>query len=161
MAVVAAETSEAAEEALARSEVAYEGLPAVFGAVEAATPGAPLLHEGRESNVFVHGKLRHGDVEAGFAAADVIVESTYRTHAQEHAYLQPEAGLAYVRPDGRLEVICGGQWMHEERDQIAHALGLDEDQVVVRYPAIGGAFGGSRPSGERPGKAALSLRRST
>jgi CO/xanthine dehydrogenase Mo-binding subunit len=50
--------------------------------------------------------------------------------------------VAYVRPDGKVEVICGGQWMHEEREQVAHALGLPEEQVVVRFPAIGGAFGG-------------------
>jgi CO/xanthine dehydrogenase Mo-binding subunit len=47
-----------------------------------------------------------------------------------------------VRPDGRIEVTCPGQWMHEEREQIAHALGLPPEQIVVRYPAIGGAFGG-------------------
>jgi CO/xanthine dehydrogenase Mo-binding subunit len=56
--------------------------------------------------------------------------------------LQPEAGLAQVRPDGRIEVICAGQWMHEERGQIAHALDVPDEQVVVRFPAIGGAFGG-------------------
>ncbi len=78
----------------------------------------------------------------GLAQADVIIDATYHTQAQEHAYLQPEAGLAFVRPDGKLEVICAGQWMHEEREQIAHALGLPDEQVVVRHPAIGGAFGG-------------------
>ena len=67
------------------------------------------------SNVLLEYRLQQGDMQAGFAEADVVVESTYRTHAQEHAYLQPEAGLAWVRPDGRIEVICGGQWMHEER----------------------------------------------
>ena len=56
--------------------------------------------------------------------------------------MQPEAGEAFVRPDGRIEVICGGQWMHEEREQIAHALGHGRRAIVVRYPAIGGAFGG-------------------
>jgi CO/xanthine dehydrogenase Mo-binding subunit len=74
--------------------------------------------------------------------ADVFVEATYRTHAQEHAYLQPEAGLAFTHDDGRIEVICAGQWMHEERAQIAHALGLPDDRIIVRHAVIGGAFGG-------------------
>ena len=59
---------------------------------------------------------------------------------QEHAYLQPEAGIGFVRPDGKIEVIVAGQWLHEDRQQIANALGLPEDQIVVRYPGIGGAF---------------------
>ncbi len=50
--------------------------------------------------------------------------------------------MAFVREDGRIEVIVGGQWMHEDREQIAHALGLPDEEIVVRYPAIGGAFGG-------------------
>jgi CO/xanthine dehydrogenase Mo-binding subunit len=95
-----------------------------------------------QSNILHAYRIQQGDVAAAFDQADVVVEATYRTQPQEHAYLQPEAGLAQVLPDGRIEVICGGQWMHEERQQIAHALGLPEEQIIVRYPAIGGAFGG-------------------
>lgn len=153
VALVVAESQTQAEAAAKLVVVDYERLPLVTDPFAAMSPDAPLLHpypfspfpygeRDLHSNVLLAYRIQRGDVEAGFAAADVVVESTYRTHAQEHAYLQPEAGLAFVRPDGRLEVICGGQWMHEERDQIAHALGLDGDQVVVRYPAIGGAFGG-------------------
>lgn len=153
VALVVAESQAQAEAAAKLVTVDYETLPIVTDPFAAMSLDAPLLHphpfssfpygeRDPHSNVLLSYRIQRGDVEAGFATADVIVESTYRTHAQEHAYLQPEAGLAFVRPDGRLEVVCGGQWMHEERRQIAHALGLDEDQVVVRYPAIGGAFGG-------------------
>jgi len=75
-------------------------------------------------------------------AADVIVEDNYLTPAQEHAYLQPEAGLSYIDQEGRVTVIVAGQWTHEDQTQIAHALGLPADQIRVIYPAIGGAFGG-------------------
>lgn len=152
VAVVVAESAAQAEAAARLIEIDYEPLPVITDPLAAVQPGAPILHPNSfdfpygernlHSNVLLEYHLRRGDTESAFAAADVIVESTYQTHAQEHAYLQPEAGLAYVRPDGRVEVIVAGQWMHEEQAQIAHALGLPADQVVVRYPAIGGAFGG-------------------
>ena len=59
---------------------------------------------------------------AGFAQAEVIVEDTYFTGAQEHAFLQPEAGLAYLDEQGRITVQVAGQWTHEDQEQIAHAL---------------------------------------
>ncbi len=61
---------------------------------------------------------------------------------QEHAYLQPEAGIAYIDEQGRVTVKVAGQWAHEDQGQIAHALQLPLEQVRVIYPAIGGAFGG-------------------
>ena len=79
---------------------------------------------------------------SAFAEADVIVEQEYRTPAQEHAYLQPEAGLGYIDEEGRVTVVVAGQWTHADQEQIAHALDLPLDQVRVIYPAIGGAFGG-------------------
>jgi CO/xanthine dehydrogenase Mo-binding subunit len=72
----------------------------------------------------------------------MIVEGEYRTPVQEHAYLQPEAGLAYLDEDGHITVKSGGQWTHADREQIAHALGLPDEKVRIIYPAIGGAFGG-------------------
>jgi CO/xanthine dehydrogenase Mo-binding subunit len=104
--------------------------------------GALLLHPDRDSNVFCHYRIRKGDVEAGFEKAAAIVEAEYRTPAQEHAYLQPEAGVGYIDDEGRVTVEVAGQWTHEDREQIAHALGLPEAQVRVIYRAIGGAFGG-------------------
>ena len=72
----------------------------------------------------------------------MIVEGVYQTPVQEHAYLQPEAGVAYLDEQGRITVEVAGQWTHVDQEQIAHALGLPDDQVRVIYPAIGGAFGG-------------------
>jgi CO/xanthine dehydrogenase Mo-binding subunit len=141
-AVVARSEAEAAA-AVRLIEVEYEDFPVVTDPVEAMKHDALLIHEEiGDSNICVHYKIRKGDVEAGFAKADVIVESKYSTPVQEHAYLQPEAGLAYIDEDGRITVECGGQWTHEDRHQIAHALGLPNENVRVIYPAIGGAFGG-------------------
>ena len=69
-------------------------------------------------------------------------KAEYHTPYQEHAYLQPEAGLAYLDDEGRITVECAGQWTHVDQELIAHALGLPKEQVRVIYPAIGGAFGG-------------------
>ncbi len=142
VAVVVAETEEIAAQARALINVEYEDLPVVEDVEAAVQEDAPLLHPDRGSNVFQHYRIRKGDVEAAFAQADVVVEGEYRTPAQEHAFLQPEAGLGYIDEEGRVTVVVGGQWTHEDREQIAHALDLPEEQVRVIYPAIGGAFGG-------------------
>ncbi len=143
IAVVVAETEAQAEAALALIDIAYEPMAGVYSIEEALQPGAPVVHpEKGDDNVLLSYKIRLGDVEAAFAKAAVVVENEYRTHPQEHAYLQPEAGVAFVRPDGKIEVVVGGQWLHEDRQQIAHSLGLPEEQIVVKYPSIGGAFGG-------------------
>ena len=142
VALVVAESEALAAAAVRRIEVDFEDLPVVTDALAARQAGAPLVHPDRESNVFSHNRIRKGDVAKGFAAAEVVVESEYRTPAQEHAYLQPEAGLAYIDDEGRVTVEVAGQWTHEDQEQIAHALDLPRERVRVRYPAIGGAFGG-------------------
>ncbi len=142
IALVVAESEAVAAQARALIEVEYEDLPVVEDLEEAMRPDAPLLHPDKDSNIFCRYRIRKGDVEAAFAQADVIVEGEYRTPAQEHAYLQPEAGIGYIDEEGRVTVKVAGQWTHEDREQIAHALGLPEEQVRVIYPAIGGAFGG-------------------
>ena len=142
VALVVAETETQANSAARLLQIDFEDLPVVSDPLAAMQPGSPLVHGYRDNNVLLEYHVRTGDVEAGFARADVVVEHTYRTGAQEHAYLQPEAGLSYIDALGRVVVVVAGQWVHEDRQQIAHALGLPEDQVVVRYPAIGGAFGG-------------------
>ena len=141
-AVVAKSEAEAAA-AVKLIEVDYEDLPPVFDPVEGMKPGAPQLHPERdETNICVHYKIRKGDIVDGFAKADVIVEGEYKTPYQEHAYLQPEAGLAYIDEQGRVTVVAGGQWTHTDVREIGHCLALPEEQVRVIYPAIGGAFGG-------------------
>jgi CO/xanthine dehydrogenase Mo-binding subunit len=143
VAVIVAETEAIAAKARGLVKVEYEDLPAVFDAAAGLEPGAPRVHpEIGDSNICVWDKIRKGDVAAGFAQADVIVEAEYHTPYQEHAFLQPEAGLAYVDDNGIITVECGGQWTHTDQEQIAHALGLPKEQIRVIYPAIGGAFGG-------------------
>ncbi len=142
VALVVAETEAIAAAACRQIHVEYLDLPMELDPVAAMRSEATRIHPDTESNAFWHYRIRKGDVEQGFARSAVVVESEYHTPAQEHAFLQPEAGLAYVDADGRVTVEVGGQWAHEDREQIAHALGLPEDQVRVIYPAIGGAFGG-------------------
>jgi CO/xanthine dehydrogenase Mo-binding subunit len=143
VAVVVAESEEIADQAIHRIKVDYEDLPVVIDPREAMKAGALLLHpDEKDTNIFCHYRIRKGDVATAFGQADVIIEGEYHTPAQEHAYLQPEAGLGYIDEEGRVTVMVGGQWVHEDQEQIAHALNLPLDQVRVIYPAIGGAFGG-------------------
>lgn len=142
VALVVAESEATAAAAARLIAVTYEDLPAVFDAEAAMQPEAPQLHEDRAANILCHYRTRLGDMAAGWAQAEVVVEGTYSTGWQEHAYLQPEAGLGYIDDAGRVTVVVAGQWVHEDQEQISHALGLDEGAVRVIYPAIGGAFGG-------------------
>jgi CO/xanthine dehydrogenase Mo-binding subunit len=143
VAAVVAQTEAQAAAALKLIHVEYEDLPVVTDPVEAMKPDSPRVHEHiGDSNICVHYKIRKGNVAEGFAGADVIVEAEYRTPVQEHAYLQPEAGLSYLDEEGRITIACGGQWTHEDRHQVAHALGMANEDIRIVYPAIGGAFGG-------------------
>ena len=143
IAIVVAETERIAEAARRLVHVDYEPLPVVTDPREAMKPGAPLVHDERsDTNVLHHIKIRKGDVEAGFAQADVIVEGYYVTPHVEHAYLQPEAGLGYIDEQGRVTVVCAAQWPHDDLHQIAHFLNLPPEQLREIVPAVGGAFGG-------------------
>ena len=142
VATVVAETDAIAQEALDLIDVQYEDLPAVFDPEEAMAEAAPQLHPDSPRNLVTRYRIRRGDMEAGWAAAEIVVEGEYETTWQEHAYLQPEAGLAYIDEEDRVTVLVAGQWTHEDQEQIYHALALPPEQVRVIYPAIGGAFGG-------------------
>jgi CO/xanthine dehydrogenase Mo-binding subunit len=143
VAAIVAQSEAQAAAAAKLIEVEYEDLPVLVDPVAAMQPGALNLHPERgDSNICVHYRIRKGDIEAGFDKADVVVTGEYHTPAQEHAYLQPEAGLAYIDEEGRVTVVCAGQWTHADRASIAHALGLPDETIRVIYPAIGGAFGG-------------------
>jgi CO/xanthine dehydrogenase Mo-binding subunit len=142
VAAVIAETEAIAKKAIDLIVVDYEDLPVVSDMEEAIKPGAELLHPELGSNQFGQHIIYNGDIEAGFKQADVIVESVLNTPAQEHVYLQTDSGLAYLDEEGRVTVICTGQWGAKDRKQIAHALELPEDRVRVIYPMTGGAFGG-------------------
>ncbi len=142
IAAVIAESEKIGSHARDLIDVEYNELPVVPNPSESPLPGTPLLHPDRETNLIKAYQIQQGDVEQGFQDADVIVESEYHTPPQEHAYLEPEAGISYIDEKGRVTILAGGQWAHEEKRQVAHALELDKDQVRIIHPAIGSAFGG-------------------
>ncbi|HHY93414.1 MAG TPA: molybdopterin-dependent oxidoreductase, partial [Firmicutes bacterium] len=142
VALVVAETEGAAEEGRELVRVEYEPLPVVSDPVAAMEPGAPLVHPERGSNILSYNRIRRGDVDRALGEAEVVVEGVYRTPHVEHAYLQPEAGVAYLDEEGRLTVVVAAQWPHDDVRQIAHALALPPEQVREIVPAVGGAFGG-------------------
>ncbi len=142
VALVVASSKQAAIMGAEHVKISYEDLPAVTDIQAALAQDAPLVHPGRGTNRFFHFPLRKGDIIQGFAQADVVLEETFTTSWQEHAFLQPEAGIAYLDAQGRIVVETAGQWLHEDRRQVAAVLKLPEEQVIIRYAAIGGAFGG-------------------
>jgi CO/xanthine dehydrogenase Mo-binding subunit len=141
VALVVAETAEIAGAAAALVAVDYEDLPAITNALDALLPDAPLVHPERGTNLLLHQSIRKGDVEPAFASADIVLEGTFTTTWQEHAYLQPDAAIAYYEGDA-LVIETAGQWLHEDRRQLAAIVGLPAEGVIVRYAKIGGAFGG-------------------
>lgn len=143
VAVVVAESVEQAEAAAGLLAIEWEDLP-VVGDLDAALAGDVLVRPdiNPTSNIYCSYRLRKGDIAEGWAAAEVEVAATYEVPYQEHAYLQPEAAFSYLDDEGRVTVEIAGQWTHEDREQIAHALDLPPERVRVIYPAIGGAFGG-------------------
>jgi CO/xanthine dehydrogenase Mo-binding subunit len=155
IALVIAETEEQARAAVALIAVEWEDLPVVVNPEEAAPalaggldgPAEPQpvpiqFHSHSANNVTSSYRIRKGDPDDAMASADVVVEGIYHTPWQEHAFLQPEAGAAYIDEEGRVTVAVAGQWTHEDQKEIAHALDIPVEQVRVVYPAIGGAFGG-------------------
>ncbi|HSJ58547.1 MAG TPA: molybdopterin cofactor-binding domain-containing protein [Anaerolineae bacterium] len=153
VAVVAADTLEIARQALDLIEVDYEPLPTVASAEDARAPHAPHVHEVRapgadhgEGNLLEHIKVRHGDVEQGFAEADVVVEREYRTPAYDHFFMEPECSIGvpagYDDAHQKVTVYVGSQIPYADRAQTAAALGLPDDQVRIVGTLIGGGFGG-------------------
>jgi CO/xanthine dehydrogenase Mo-binding subunit len=156
VAAVAADTEREAEDAAALVEVRYEELSAVFDVVEAAQPGALLVHEQHTvsggtaayfalrpqpgTNVCHKFSIRHGDVDAGFAAADVVIEETFRTAAAHHAHMEPHATLARWKGDS-LEVWTGTQTPFNLREDLARVFEIPEGQIRVVCPPMGGSFG--------------------
>ena len=139
IALVAAETLETAERALRLIEVEYEPLPGVHDPLEAMKPGSPILHP--PDNVVARWKIRKGNVEAGFAEADVIVENTFRLPFQEHAYLEPEAGVAWIDERGVINIRVSTQVIEHFRS-IARAVGVPQNRIRIQGTMVGGGFGG-------------------
>ena len=143
LAMVVAESEEIAAHACRLIKAEYELLPVVTDACQAMQDDAVLVHPERgDSNIFEHIKIRKGDVEEGFFAADVIVEGQYETPCQEHAYMQPDAGIGYIDEEGRIAVVVATQAPHDDLPHIASILAIDPKDVCLIMPGIGGAFGG-------------------
>lgn len=145
VALVAARSKELVWQALEAIEVTYEEYPAVFTVEEALAPGAPVVREEYPDNIFTEAcyKIRKGDVEQAFAQCDVILERDYQTQHVEHAYIEPEAALAYQNPaDGTVTVHCCAQAPYYARRYIADFLEIPIAKVRVVQETIGGTFGG-------------------
>lgn len=142
IALVIAESRKQAQSAAAAVKVNYQELEAIFNPIEAMKPDAVVLHDDSPDNLIFSSRHQWGDPDKAFQEADVIVEREYFTPMQEHAFLEPEAGLGFYDDDDTLTVICGGQSVHDDQHQISHALDLPRDAIRVVYGPIGGAFGG-------------------
>ncbi len=149
IALVAAESEQIAQDALGLIDVEYEPLPVVAGPKQAAQPNAPLVHEHPErfshdahGNFLAHFHLDNGNLTEWFAQSDVVIEREYTTQTVEHAFIEPEAGLALPDATGRITVYCGGQIPFNDRACIAASLNVPEENIRVVNCLIGGAFGG-------------------
>ncbi len=167
VAAVAAASPHAAEEALSLIRVEYEPLEAVLDVDAALAPGAPLLHERpvtplerapefAGTNVVSHTHFAHGDVERGFAEADVVIEREYRTRTVHQGYIEPQTATAMWAEDGHLTIWCSNQGHFGVRHDVAELLGLSVSDVTVIPMEIGGGFGGKITAHLEPIAAVLS-----
>jgi xanthine dehydrogenase molybdopterin-binding subunit B/aerobic-type carbon monoxide dehydrogenase small subunit (CoxS/CutS family) len=141
IAAVAADTLEAAKEAISKIEIEYEDLPALFDSEEALKDKI-LIHEQYKTNLVKHIPIRKGNVEEGFAKADLIVEEKFSTQAVEHAYLEPMAGVGYVDSDGTLVIVSPSQNITHHRHMMAKIMNLPIHKVRFIMSPVGGGFGG-------------------
>ena len=139
VAAVAATSPEAAAQALALIRVNYRLLPAIVDPAEALQEGAPRIHD--SGNLLAEKVVRWGDAEAALAQADILVDETYTTPFCEHAYLEPEAALAYRDNAGQLVVRSATQYAHLHLRAVAETMGLPLEQVRIQPTVVGGAFG--------------------
>lgn len=142
LAIVAAETQEIAEQASALVEAEFDLQPVITNPVQArhAERGIPQIHE--RGNLLKHIKVRKGDMDKGFAEADVILEHTFHTPTTDHAFLEPECSIGVPLSDGRMEIYCGSQIPYQDREQVARVMGWDESRVRIKGQLMGGGFGG-------------------
>lgn len=143
IAVIAAETKEAAAKALELIEVEYEELPGIFDPEETEKKDAPLIHPELENNQVVHHQLRKGDIEGGFTQAEVILEREYTTQFVEHAYIEPESLIAVPHEQNALVTIYGSiQNPFSCRNAVASVLKVPLNKVRIIQNHMGGSFGG-------------------
>lgn len=167
VAAVAAIDERTARKALKLIKVSYQVLPHVTDVDEAMKPDAPVIHDWvftrgmnpkptEPSNVSARTEMGHGDVDVGFAAADVIVEKSFKTEQTHQGYIEPHACLASVSPDGSAELWVTTQGPFTFRNVCANLLGLDFAKLKVTSSEIGGGFGGKTHVWTEPVALALS-----
>ena len=166
VAAVAAIDMPTAREALKLIKVDYEILPHVTDVDEAMKEGAPIVQPGLKTrgpspsegptNVAQVSQFGHGDVDAGFEKADVIIEKSYKTEQTHQGYIEPHACLASVGPDGQGELWVTTQGHYTFRNQCAALLGMDVAKLKVTSSEIGGGFGGKTHVWNEPVALALS-----
>jgi len=154
VAAVAAEDQDAAEEALLLIDVEYEELPAVYEPQDALAPEAPILHPGVNgyvglpvpletlSNAFVRDVWIKGNIDEGFAQADLIIEGTYTVPRQHQAYLETHSCLVWIDDEGRVQIWASSKVPYQIKEQLSIALGLPKDRIRVNPVSIGGDYGG-------------------
>jgi carbon-monoxide dehydrogenase large subunit len=164
VAAIAAESREAAEEAIDLIVVEYEELPAVFDVLEAMKPGAPILHDdapsydgapadimaGAGSNVLNKLTWGKGDIEKGFAEADVVLEHTFRIPIHHQGYLEPQSFMVKINDDGSVDGWASTKSPFGTRAQFAKAAGISPGQIRIHAVHVGADFGGKSGAGELP-----------
>ena len=140
VAAVVATSEEVAAAAARLVRVVYEEWPALLTPADALAPGAAAIHEG--GNLLAHQVITRGDDEAGLAGAAVLVQERFTTPFNEHAYLEPEAAVAYIDEQERVVVRSATSHPHLLRLEVARVLGVAEDRVHVIPAVMGGHFGG-------------------
>ena len=140
IAIVAADTQQAADEAAGLIEAEFDLQEVITNPVDAKKDNAPQLHP--DGNLLKHIKVRKGNLEQGFKDADVILEHTFHTQITDHAFMEPECSIAVPKPDGRMEIYVGSQIPYQDRDQVARAMGWPNERVRIIGQLMGGGFGG-------------------
>ena len=147
IALVVAEDIDKAFKAAEAVRIKYKPLPVLLDPLEAMKRKDVLVHDEMGSNIAFRTKVRKGNVEEGFAKADVVVENEYRTHHQEHLYLETEGAIAIPELDGRLTLITAGQYPHLVQSIVSRVLGIPMSNIKVIIPYLGGGFGGKDDEG--------------
>jgi CO/xanthine dehydrogenase Mo-binding subunit len=154
VAAVAADNESIAEEALNLIEVEYEETEPLLDPVDAMKPGAKLLHPDvmnykglpkaleAPSNEFVYVTWKKGEIETGFRQAELVVENTFTTPVVHHAYIEPHSCVANAAPDGSAEIWACSKVPYAIREQVATALQIEPEKLVINPCYIGGDFGG-------------------
>lgn len=135
---VAAESAEAAIEALSKIEIEYEPLPAVFDPLDALEPHAPKIHG--KSNIAAQIRIRRGDIESGWKESDEIIEEVFKTQRVQHCHLEPHVAIAEI--DGEtIRVFSSLQRVFRIAQDLGSILRIPQEQILVKALEVGGAFG--------------------